>query len=106
MADHSHDEPDVPGLPQIQDEAADTPMWLPATGLALLAVMVLMLVYHVSKGPEAEATEGDVAAEAAEEDGAQDEAAAPGGEAAPADEAAAAAPAEAPAADAHAGHGH
>ena len=104
MADHAHDEPDVPGLPQIQDEAADTPMWLPATGLALLAILVLMLVYHVSKGPETEATEGDVAAEAAGEEGAEGEAAA-GDEAAPAGEAAPA-PAEAPAADPHAGHGH
>lgn len=110
MADHSHDEPDVPGLPQIQDEAADTPMWLPATGLGLLAVMVLMLVYHVAKGPETEATEGDVAAEVAgdeageaAEDG-DGVAAAAAPEAAPA--AAPAAPAEAPAADPHAGHGH
>ena len=52
MADQHHDEPDVPGLPQIQDEAADTPMWLPATGLGLLVIMVLMLVYHVAQGPE------------------------------------------------------
>lgn len=114
MADHSHDEPDVPGLPQIQDEAADTPMWLPATGLALLAVMVLMLVYHVSKGPETEAAEGDVAAEAAGEEAPEGEAGAageeaPAGEAAPAGQAAPAAPAapaEAAAADPHAGHGH
>lgn len=107
MADHSHDEPDVPGLPQIQDEAADTPMWLPATGLALLAVLVLMLVYHVSKGPESEATEGDVAAEAAGDEGAEGESAGADEPAAPAGEAAApAAPAEAPAADPHAGHGH
>jgi hypothetical protein len=69
MADQHHDEPDVPGLPQIQDEAADTPMWLPATGLGLLVIMVLMLVYHVAQGPETAAAEGDVAAEGAEAEG-------------------------------------
>jgi hypothetical protein len=100
MADQHHDEPDVPGLPQIQDEAADTPMWLPATGLGLLVLMVLMLVYHVAQGPET-AAEGDVAAEGAEAEGAEGEAeAAPEGAAdAPAGEAA-------PAEDDHAGHGH
>jgi hypothetical protein len=101
MADQHHDEPDVPGLPQIQDEAADTPMWLPATGLGLLVLMVLMLVYHVAQGPETAAAEGDVAAEGAEAEGAEGEAeAAPEGAAeAPAGEAA-------PAEDDHAGHGH
>jgi hypothetical protein len=76
MADQHHDEPDVPGLPQIQDEAADTPMWLPATGLGLLVLMVLMLVYHVAQGPET-AAEGDVAAEGAEAEGAEGEARGP-----------------------------
>ena len=104
MADQHHDEPDVPGLPQIQDEAADTPMWLPATGLGLLVLMVLMLVYHVAQGPETAAAEGDVAAEGADAEGAE----AADGEAEAAPEGAAEAPAgeAAPAEDDHAGHGH
>ncbi|MCA9535147.1 MAG: hypothetical protein KC593_15755 [Myxococcales bacterium] len=102
MADTHHDEPDVPGLPTIQDEAADTPMWVPATGLGLLVLMVLMLVYHVSKGPEDAAAEGDVAADVADGDEAADGAEAAGGGA---DEAAGEAAPEAPADD-HAGHGH
>jgi hypothetical protein len=95
MADTHHGDPDVPGLPTIQDEAADTPTWVPATGLALLALMVLMLVYHVANGPSdadaGGAAEGDVAADVAG-DGAE--------------EPAPAAEAEPEAADAHAGHGH
>ena len=90
MADTHHDEPDVPGFPTIQDEAADTPMWVPAMGLALLALMVLMLVYRVATGStEMEgdaATEGEVAADVAAADGA--------------------AGADAQAEDDHAGHGH
>ena len=103
MADQHHDEPDVPGLPTIQDEAADTPPWVPATGLALLVLMVLMLVYRVSQPPETEgAAEGDVAAEVAEGEAAGGEPAE--GEAAPAE---GEAPAPAPAGeDVHAGHGH
>ncbi|MBK6808795.1 MAG: hypothetical protein IPG81_07830 [Sandaracinaceae bacterium] len=104
MADQHHDEPDVPGLPQIQDEAADTPMWLPATGLGLLVIMVLMLVYHVAQGPETAAAEGDVAAEGAEAEGGEGAE----GEAEAEPEGAAEAPAgeAAPAEDDHAGHGH
>ena len=104
MADQHHDEPDVPGLPQIQDEAADTPMWLPATGLGLLVIMVLMLVYHVAQGPETAAAEGDVAAEGAEAEGGEGA----DGEAEAEPEGAAEAPAgeAAPAEDDHAGHGH
>ena len=102
MADQHHDEPDVPGLPQIQDEAADTPMWVPATGLGLLVIMVLMLVYHVAQGPETAAAEGDVAAEGAEAEGGE------GAEAEAEPEGAAEAPAgeATPAEDDHAGHGH
>ena len=104
MADQHHDEPDVPGLPQIQDEAPDTPMWLPATGLGLLVIMVLMLVYHVAQGPETAAAEGDVAAEGAEAEGGEGAE----GEAEAEPEGAAEAPAgeAAPAEDDHAGHGH
>lgn len=36
MADAHHDRPGEP--PEIRDEAADTPMWVPAMGLALLIV--------------------------------------------------------------------
>ena len=75
MAD-AHD--DVPGeLPNVRDEAADTPMWVPAAGLALLILGALFLVYRsateepvaeetVVEAADAEAAEGEEA-EAAEE---------------------------------------
>lgn len=65
MADANHDEPDVPGLPEIQDEAADTPMWVPALGLALLAAFVLSFVLRAAIA-ESDETVADEAAEAAE----------------------------------------
>jgi hypothetical protein len=100
MAAQHHDEPDVPGLPQIHDEAADTPMWLPATGLGLLVLLVLMLVYRVAQGPEATT---DAAAEnAAGAEVVADEAAA---EPAPAEPPAEAPAAAAPARDPHRPHG-
>ena len=33
-----------PRLPEIQDEAADTPLWVPALGLTLFVVVALWLV--------------------------------------------------------------
>lgn len=41
MADEHHH---APGLPEIHDEAADTPMWLPMLGLAIFAVVALFLI--------------------------------------------------------------
>ena len=33
-----------PGLPEIVDEAADTPAWIPIVGLLLLALFALLFV--------------------------------------------------------------
>jgi hypothetical protein len=41
MADDHHH---APGLPEIHDEAADTPMWLPMLGLAIFAIVALFLI--------------------------------------------------------------
>lgn len=41
MADEHHH---APGLPEIHDEAADTPMWLPMLGLAIFAIVALFLI--------------------------------------------------------------
>ncbi len=91
----AHDEHHTPGEPPpVRDEAADSPLWLPAVGLTLLLLGAILLVWRTvdDGGPAFELTE-----EPAE-----------GAEAA---EAAGDAPAEAeeePAepADEHAGHGH
>lgn len=61
MADH-HDTPGEP--PTIRDEAADSPMWLPALGLTLLLLGTLVIAWRSSATPAIE-LEGE-AAEAAE----------------------------------------
>lgn len=40
----AHDPSAAPGLPEIRDEAADTPMWIPALGLALFVLATVWLV--------------------------------------------------------------
>lgn len=47
-ADAHHAGEDHPELPPVQDEAADTPMWLPATGLALLALLTLLVLFRAT----------------------------------------------------------
>lgn len=83
--DDAHTSPQPPpGLPEIQDEAADTPMWVPVLGLGLFVLVALYLVISSAFAePEAQA--------------------APAME--PPAAAAPAAPAAAPA-DPHAGHDH
>ncbi|MEM6959933.1 MAG: hypothetical protein AAF645_29905, partial [Myxococcota bacterium] len=34
----------APGLPEIQDEAAKTPMWVPALGLGIFMALALWLI--------------------------------------------------------------
>lgn len=61
--DHSH----TPGLPEIHDEAADTPMWIPMLGLALFALLALFLIVRAAvadASAELEATTGEEAAAA------------------------------------------
>ena len=57
--DDVHADPQPPpGLPEIQDEAADTPMWVPALGLALFVLAAVWLVVSAAfedAAPEAEA---------------------------------------------------
>ena len=95
----AHDRPGEP--PEVRDEAADTPMWVPAVGLALLILGAVFLVWQSStERSVGEAIEQAVEGEpAAEEEGAAEEGAAEEGAAEEAD-------APEPAADPHAGHGH
>ncbi len=60
------------GLPEIHDEAGDTPMWVPALGLGLLILATLYMVFS-SAFADDEATEAEapVAVEAAAEPEAQ-----------------------------------
>lgn len=55
-----------PELPPVQDEAADSPIWLPVTGLALLAVLAFFVLLRGAQGAGDAPAEGEVAAEAAE----------------------------------------
>ena len=50
----SDEHPYVPGLPDVRDEAADTPMWVPMLGFALLLVVGLAAVYQAYATPEIE----------------------------------------------------
>lgn len=95
----AHDEHHTPGEPPpVRDEAADSPLWLPAVGLTLLLLGAILLVWRTvdDGGPAFELTEEP--AEGAE--------AAAAAEDAPAEaDGDADAPGDAPA-DEHAGHGH
>jgi hypothetical protein len=53
MAEHSPHEP--PGLPEIRDDAADTPMWIPMVGVGLLVAFVLLFTYKAVTNPPADA---------------------------------------------------
>lgn len=45
MSDHGH----APGeLPSVHDEAADTPLWFPALGVGLLALLAFFVVLRQS----------------------------------------------------------
>ena len=60
-----------PGLPEIQDEAAATPMWVPALGLGLFLLATVWMVLTADGSPFAAEEEAPVeAAEPAEEAGA------------------------------------
>ncbi len=62
-----HSAHEAPGLPQITDEAGDTPMWVPILGLTLLALMALVFAYEVNTAePAGEAAAVDAPAEPAE----------------------------------------
>jgi hypothetical protein len=64
MADDHHH---APGLPEIHDEAADTPMWLPMLGLAIFAIVALFLITRAAiedASAELDATAEEAPAEA------------------------------------------
>ncbi|MEO0325227.1 MAG: hypothetical protein AAF447_19880, partial [Myxococcota bacterium] len=50
-----------PALPEVHDEAGDTPLWLPALGAALLAAVGLFLIFRAAFADAAELS--DTAAE-------------------------------------------
>jgi len=57
-----------PPVPTVTDEAGDSPMWLPVTGLALMALLCLFALYRTanpSTSPAAEAVEAAAAPAAA-----------------------------------------
>jgi len=55
-----------PALPPVTDEAPDSPMWLPAAGLALLTILVLFAMFRAASNAdevvEGEVVEGEAAA--------------------------------------------
>jgi hypothetical protein len=56
MAEHSQQKPS--GLPEIKDDAADTPMWVPMIGVGLLVAFVLLFTYKaVTSSPAGEPAE-------------------------------------------------
>ena len=44
MSDHKH----APGLPEIVDEAPDTPAWVPALGLGLFAAVAIAVAIRLA----------------------------------------------------------
>lgn len=66
--DHAahHDAP--PTLPQVKDEAGDSPTWLPFTGLALLALIALVAVFRMQSTDDVAPVVDAPAAELADEE--------------------------------------
>lgn len=64
----AHDPSTAPGLPEIRDEAADTPMWVPALGLGLFVLatvwMIVTAAFEDITADTAGAIEAPVAVEA------------------------------------------
>jgi hypothetical protein len=54
-----------PGLPEIQDDAAKTPLWVPGLGLALFMVAAFVMIFS-AMNTEEDALDAEVTAEAAE----------------------------------------
>jgi len=60
MSDHKH----APGLPEIVDEARDTPGWVPALGIGLFALILITIAIQLAgAGDNAGATAKPAAAE-------------------------------------------
>jgi len=69
MADEHHH---APGLPEIHDEAADTPMWLPTLGLAIFAIVALFLIARAAVEDASAELEGTIVEAPADEPAAAD----------------------------------
>ncbi len=54
-AQGSHETHPHPPMPAVTDEAADTPTWVPVTGIALFAVMVLWVMMRAAMAPAPDA---------------------------------------------------
>jgi len=78
MATDEHQTPGEP--PAIRDEAADSPIWLPAMGLALLLLGAVFIVWQGATA-DGEIAEEGLVEEGEAPDDAEDEA--PSGEATP-----------------------
>ena len=63
MATDEHQTPGEP--PAIRDEAADSPLWLPALGLTLLLLASIFIVWQGATGDEVPVEDGAIAEEAA-----------------------------------------
>jgi hypothetical protein len=61
----------APGLPEITDEAGDSPLWLPAVGVALLVLMALMWIQPGEDGAAPAAASTEETAEPAAADDAE-----------------------------------
>lgn len=48
-----------PGLPEIQDEAADTPRWVPLLGLGILVALIAVFAFFLFKSPPAGGTDAN-----------------------------------------------
>ncbi len=62
-AGHHHDGP--PTLPEVTDEAGNTPTWVPLTGIGLLALIAVVIVFRAQLAADAPAVDAP-AAEAVE----------------------------------------
>lgn len=89
MASQPHDSGDahvpagkMPHVPQVYDEAANTPSWVPMLGLLLLGLAGTYGVYRVATAEEEAPAEGEITAEG-EAAAAEGEGAGTAGEAAP-----------------------
>ena len=57
-----HESNKAPEIPEIIDEAGDTPWWVPVLGMALFALFTLLFVVSQVGGDEPEAPGGRMAA--------------------------------------------
>jgi hypothetical protein len=56
-----------PPLPVVHDEAGDTPVWLPVSGVALFVVFALFALWRAGHPVEEVVEGGDVAVEVVDE---------------------------------------